>query len=247
MPIITCITSDAECECDWATITYYYLDASYTEDAWVCIDVSFGGEDWSIDLSFFFDETSLTNDDYAWLLEQDELGSATYDCSGTDTPNEVDNIVNQYPQKSAPVTPACGYFTYRPDGYVGWQYVQSHESPVPNYAIYMSVLDDNLRQLHTDTAYTIAGISRIYSTPNKNSTIPGAAVGSQHIYGNAVDIDIADSAHWAGLREWGYLLVPVPCSEPWSVSHTHVHFDYRGAPGAIYAPACTTEWQIPPR
>ncbi|HEY5062195.1 MAG TPA: hypothetical protein VII52_11710 [Gemmatimonadaceae bacterium] len=245
-----CFTTDAECECDYETIAYDYYDVTYYSSAWVCVQISGGGEDWSIDLSFFISETDLTADDYAYLLNYGELGAPTYACSGTSTPNEVDNLINQYVTDATAATPSCSSFTYQPAGFPGWAYVQSHDvapNAVPNYAIYMRDLDDNLRQLHTDTLYSVSSISRIYTTPSHNDAL-GTVKNSQHIYGSAADIGVPDTLHWASLHNWGLYLIPVPCSEPWTIvqARNHVHFDYRTDADAIYNPGCPFAWQLRP-
>ena len=247
---VQCITNDAGCECDWATVTYYYLDATYTDDAWVCIDLEFGDDDWSIDLSFFLDVNYLTDDDYGYLLDNNELGSSTYDCSGTSIPNQVDSIRNQYTTYGQAIRPPCNAFTFQPGTTnFPWPKVQSHESRHWDYAIFKTSLSSNLETLYAETTFTIDPVrNRIYSTPAKNSTIAGAAQNSQHVYGDAADIDVPDSANWQNLRNKAYFVSPRPCSEPWTASHTHLHIDFRIASDRIYSvtgDACPTSYTIP--
>lgn len=270
-----CVIQDDECSCDWDWITYYYYDATYTENAWVCIDLTSDDSAWSIDLCFFIDDYYLSDDDYAYLLDNGELPEETYLCSGTTTPNDLDNMRQQYADSALAAIPDCGYFDYQASSpHFGWAVVQSHSpsahyspasyDPSFSYAIYRPSLKAALETLYGDTTggISITASNRIYSTPHHNNILrcysqaSGAVnvrispcsttLNSRHVYGDAADVQVPDSSNWVNLSKYAYQLDPRPCREPGSLSHTHLHIDFRAASGALaHSDACPSTYQIP--
>jgi hypothetical protein len=107
-------------------------------------------------------------------------------------------------------------------------------------------------------ALSITTSNRVYTTPHHNyyvDTLQRDKLGhrvkltpnSRHVYGDAADISVPDSANWGNLSNYAYKLGPTqPCREPWSLSHTHLHLDLRTDPRAVLrSPSCPPEYVIP--
>jgi hypothetical protein len=159
-----------------------------------------------------------------------------FPCSGTQIMNGQDSLRQQYIDRGLEATPGCEELYYQPYfGFLTWTDIRSRgpyttTDPELQYAIFQTTIQLQLETLHNDTAFSITQANRVYSTPAHNATILGYALNSRHVYGDAADIQVWNEnfSSWERLRRKAYnLLIFVPCAEPWSLSHTHLHLDWR--------------------
>ena len=168
-------------------------------------------------------------------------------------------LVVEYWVRHKTYIPRCEDFRYQPTtwaGNFGWTVIQSHghQTRHPDHAIFQTTIDNSMERMRLMSSGWPT-YNRVYSCPAHNATIPGAAVNSQHIYGDAADIASSQS-NWQTIRNDAYDLldpnftnVPRPCAEPQSASgYGHVHIDHRNAPGAFVpnpGGGCPALWNLP--
>jgi hypothetical protein len=138
--------------------------------------------------------------------------------------DEIDKIRQQYIDMSKNRTPVRHEFIDSGQSSAGhFTFAEIRSNDGAPWAVF-SIFED-LETWRSNYGGSLT-ITRGYSTPRYNATIPGAATNSQHIYGTATDV-LSNHATWGDLKQAAK--DAGACTEPLQIStYSHVHGDWRG-------------------
>jgi hypothetical protein len=188
-------------------------------------------------------------EDSAFMSYMTSGGYYQYPC-GESSPTEQDMLIAEYSAANKSYIPGCSDFSWFPSThYYSWAVVQSPGMDDYDIALYSYDIGDAADAVtaawHANTGQYLT-INSWYRTPYHNDhEVPGAAFDSQHIYGDAIDVN-SNSSNWQSIRNyfaaWDVFYL---CAEPLSISgYGHVHIDYRMYYG-FYNPGCPSTWALP--
>ena len=141
--------------------------------------------------------------------------------------NDSGNIIWEYADEDADVTPDCDDFSYRPSTtHFSLSDIKSGHSH-PDYAIFK--IGTKMENLYDEFAYSVSSVFRC-PYHNAHGISPAGVENSHHIYGDAFDLDTNSESHYVSANNAAYdEFGSSACASPEGFYDydDHLHVDFR--------------------